>query len=307
MDQAHIGEIGTVYDKIWHRGKTTGWGNIVMQGAATLTANVSGNRIVGSVTNAYTKIINDSHYYLPITINVLSNNSVVAYSTTETSLNGVGSTNSLKDVTFSIDYNKATTLQVEYVCGEEGGCQQITYRPFAGSLYFGNPDTPPTNITGGAVYNTNGVQNGNDKLDWDFYVDWWGEAAGTHTISQYRLDLCTSTTGAAVTSIANVKKFTRYNFETLLPKCKVGETYYFYMNMQIDSSYWMPKVLIGSIKLYKDGIIYVKRYSDGAKIEATMIYNKYYTNGTKNKARYILVKDITGAKRIIDVYTTHYE
>lgn len=89
---------------------------------------------------------------------------------------------------------------------------------------------------------------------------------------------------------------------------KFGETYDFYINMQIDSNKWMGRVYLGHIKLYKDGIVYVKRYNDGAKVEATMAYNKYYTNGTKNKARYIYVKNYSnGAKHIVDMYTTHYE
>ena len=169
-------------------------------------------------------------------------------------------------------------------------------------------DTPPTNITGGRVYNQNGVVNGDDKPDWDFYVDWWGESAGTHTISHYNLDIYNAANlNRRVAVVENVKKFTRYNFESLLPKCKVGETYAFYVDALIDNSYWLGKVYIGSIKLYKDGIVWVKNYSNGSKVEATMAYNKYYTNGSKKKSRYILVKDISGAKRIIDMYTTHYE
>ena len=210
--------------------------------------------------------------------------------------------------TFSISYDSAKTIQVEYVCGQTGGCTQLTFRPLVGSIYFGDPDTPPTNITGGRVYNQNGVVNGDDKPDWDFYVDWWGESAGTHTISHYNLDIYNAADlNSRVAVVENVKKFTRYNFESLLPKCKVGETYAFYVNALIDNSYWLGKVYIGSIKLYKDGIVWVKNYSNGSKVEAPMAYNKYYTDGSKKKSRYILVKDISGAKRIIDMYTTHYE
>ena len=199
------------------------------------------------------------------------------------------------------------------------GSSGTTYFGLTRSPYYGNAsftasypayvsDTPPTNITGGRVYNQNGVVNGDDKPDWDFYVDWWGESAGTHTISHYNLDIYNAANlNSRVAVVENVKKFTRYNFESLLPKCKVGETYAFYVDALIDNSYWLGKVYIGSIKLYKDGIVWVKNYSNGSKVEATMAYNKYYTNGSKKKSRYILVKDISGAKRIIDMYITHYE
>ena len=295
--------------KIWHKGKTAG-SNTVMEGVATLTANASGGVISGSVTGAYSKMINSGWYEYPITVNVLANGSIIASKTTSVSLKVKGKiAYLLKDpLTFSISYNSATTIQVEYVCGQTGGCAQLTFRPLVGSIYFGDPDTPPTNITGGRVYNQNGVVNGDDKLDWDFYVDWWGESAGTHTISHYNLDIYNAADlNSRVAVVENVKKFTKYNFESLLPKCKVGETYAFYVNALIDNSYWLGKVYIGSIKLYKDGIVWVKNYSNGSKIEATMAYNKYYTDGSKKKSRYILVKDISGAKRIIDMYTTHYE
>ena len=295
------------HDKIWHKGKNTS-SNTVMEGVATLTANASGGVISGSVTGAYTKMINSGWYNYPITVNVLVNGSIAASVTTKVSLNGRGKIAYLNGPTFSISYDSAKTIQVEYVCGQTGGCTQLTFRPLVGSIYFGDPDTPPTNITGGRVYNQNGVVNGDDKLDWDFYVDWWGESAGTHTISHYNLDIYNAANlNRRVAVVENVKKFTRYNFESLLPKCKVGETYAFYVNALIDNSYWLGKVYIGSIKLYKDGIVWVKNYSNGSKVEATMAYNKYYTNGSKKKSRYILVKDISGAKRIIDMYTTHYE
>ena len=89
---------------------------------------------------------------------------------------------------------------------------------------------------------------------------------------------------------------------------KFGETYYFYLNILIDNSYWLGRVHIGQIRLYKDGIIWVKRHDNGAKQEATMAYNKYYSNGSRQKVRWVYVKDYSsGAKRIIDEYTTHYE
>lgn len=204
------------------------------------------------------------------------------------------------------------TLYIDCKWLSNGKCDQGYSDVAVGSIDISqvpyNPDTPPTNITGGRVYNQNGVVNGDDKLDWDFYVDWWGESAGTHTINYYNLDIYNAADlNSRVAVVIDVKKFTKYNFESLLPKCKVGETYAFYVNALIDNSYWLGKVYIGSIKLYKDGIVWVKNYSNGSKVEATMAYNKYYTDGSKKKSRYILVKDINGAKRIIDMYTTHYE
>lgn len=213
----------------------------------------------------------------------------------------------------SFEAESSGTVQIHFVCGQTGGCSKGTPDVVVGNFNLSrlpyNPEVPPTKISGGAVYNQNGVQNGNDKLDWEFYVNWWGESAGTHKITQYNLDLYKSTDlNTIVATVNRVSKWTRYNFEDLIPKCKVGETYYFYINMRIDNSYWIGKVLIGNIKLYKDGIVYVKRYDNGAKVEATMAYSKYYQDGSKKKVRYIYVKDYTtGAQRIIDMYTTHYE
>ena len=58
------------HDKIWHKGKNTS-SNTVMEGVATLTANASGGVISGSVTGAYTKMINSGWYNYPIPVNVL--------------------------------------------------------------------------------------------------------------------------------------------------------------------------------------------------------------------------------------------
>ena len=105
-----------------------------------------------------------------------------------------------------------------------------------------NPEVPPTNISGGRVYNQNNVVNGNDKPDWNFYIDWWGESAGTHSITKVNLDLYKSTNlNSIVATVDNVKKWTRYNFENLLPKCKPGETYEFYTNVLVDGNRWLRK------------------------------------------------------------------
>lgn len=132
-----------------------------------------------------------------------------------------------------------------------------------------------------------------------------GESAGTHSISYYNLDIYKSTDlNTIVATQWRAGKNTRYNFESLMPKCKPGETYVIYVNTFIDNSYWLGRVRLGQIKLYKDGIVYFK---DGStKREATMSYVKD-SSGTKRKIRYILVKDSNGTKRIIDMYTTHYE
>jgi hypothetical protein len=133
-----------------------------------------------------------------------------------------------------------------------------------------------------------------------------GDSAGTHSITKHNYDLFTvdDPNSTLVASVDSASKWTRYNFETLMPKCKPGQTYYIYINTLIDNSYWLGRVKLGQIKLYKDGIVYFK---DGStKREGTMAYVKD-NSGTKRKVRYILVKDSNGTKRIIDMYTTHYE
>lgn len=59
------------------------------------------------------------------------------------------------------------------------------------------------------------------------------------------------------------------------------------------------------ISIYKDGCIYYKN-SGNEKLEPVMAYYKN-SNGEKSKLRYVLVKDSSGAQRVIDVYTTNYE
>ncbi|MBQ3422836.1 MAG: hypothetical protein IJH34_14525 [Romboutsia sp.] len=202
------------------------------------------------------------------------------------------------------------TITVVMECGDSASCPYTPgYTKIVGSITFDvpSPEVPPTNITWGAVYNQSGVQNGNEKPDREFYVNWGGESAGTHTISQYNLDIYKSTDlNTIVATEANVGKNVRYNFETYLPKCKPGETYVFFLNILIDNSYWLGRTELGRILLYKDGIVYYKNGS-GTKIECTSAYNKNISGGTKNKSRYILVKDMSGTKRVIDMYTTHYE
>lgn len=149
------------------------------------------------------------------------------------------------------------------IAGETGTCEVVLYcnggghhncnsdvgnysRVVIGSFDLSalpyNPEVPPTNISGGRVYNQNNVVNGNDKPDWNFYIDWWGESAGTHSITKVNLDLYKSTNlNSIAVTVDNVKKWTRYNFESLLPKCKPGETYEFYTNVLIDNSYWLRK------------------------------------------------------------------
>lgn len=67
------------------------------------------------------------------------------------------------------------TVRVHYYCGQPGGCTRGCQDIVVGSCNVPayNPDVPPTNVTGGAIYNQNGVQNGNEKPDRQFYGDWW--------------------------------------------------------------------------------------------------------------------------------------
>lgn len=134
-----------------------------------------------------------------------------------------------------------------------------------------------------------------------------GESGGTHSITKQNYDLfkVDDPNSTLVASVDSATRWTQYNFESLMPKCKPGETYYIYINTLIDDSYWLGRVKLGQIRLYKDGIILYKD-SSGNRVEGTMVYFKD-NSGTKRKARYALAKDSNGTKRIIDIYTTHYE
>lgn len=168
--------------------------------------------------------------------NVVGSSSIPMVGTNTRNLNG------------SMNVNPGVhTIQVTMACPDisNGSCTAGLHSPVVvGSITFDvpNPEVPPTNISGGRVYNQNNVVNGDDKPDWNFYVDWWGESAGTHSITKVNLDLYKSTNlNSIVASIDNVQKWIRYNFESLLPKCKPGEIYEFYTNVLIDNSYWLRK------------------------------------------------------------------
>lgn len=130
-------------------------------------------------------------------------------------------------VDFSFDNTGSGTVQIYFRCGQsdagQGTCKGGQNDYSVGSVDLSklpyNPETPATNITSGKVYNQNSVANGNDKPDWNFYVTWSGESAGTHKITSYRLEVLKG--GSSSFNINGVTKNTRYNFEKYLPKCKV--------------------------------------------------------------------------------------
>lgn len=127
------------------------------------------------------------------------------------------------NVSGSFQAESLGNVQLHYVCGQDGGCQKGSPDVVVGTFNLANlpynPEVPATNITSGSVYNQNGVRNGNDKLDWNFYATWSGQTAGTHVINRYRLQLYKS--GILITTIDSAGIGTRYNFETYIPKCKV--------------------------------------------------------------------------------------
>lgn len=137
------------------------------------------------------------------------------------------------------------TISVKMQCGDYQSCPINAHNnPITvGSItfYVPNPDVPPTNVQTATLYNHNGHvasttdQAGMDKLDWDFYCTWSGHSAGTHTIIKQNLYIYKSDNlSNALATMDNVKQNTRYNFETLFPKCKVGEVYCVYINTLTD-------------------------------------------------------------------------
>lgn len=206
----------------WHKGPTMRAG-----GSINFTRNSERDTTIYFGGTVSSNIVSSGGYYgYPVTVVIEVDGRAVSSEFTVCN-GGYGSAY----ISGSFYNDGRGTIQVYFYCNG-GGSHNCTssYGNFSKELVGSfpasylpyNPEVPATNITGGAVYNQNGVQNGDDKLDWEFYVDWWGESAGTHSITQYNLDIYKSTDlNTIAVTVDRVQKWTRYNFERLLPKCKV--------------------------------------------------------------------------------------
>ena len=203
----------------WHKGPTMRAG-----GSINFTRNSERDTTIYFGGTVSSNIVSSGGYYgYPVTVVIEVDGRAVSSEFTVCN-GGYGSAY----ISGSFYNDGGGTIQVYFYCNgggshncnsSYGNYSKELVGSFPASYLPYNPEVPPTNINWGAVYNHNGVQNGPDKPDWDFYVNWSGESAGTHTITTYRLEMKIGSVYKK--SFNGLQKNYRYNFENLLPKCKV--------------------------------------------------------------------------------------
>ena len=291
--------------QVWHTGPT-------MTGGGTLEASRNGGTISGTVSGAWCTRHSGSFGH-PVYIKVYAGSSEIASYTTPTGGNWSGIS-----FGFSVDTNDAVTISVQYVCGQPGGCTKATYPMKNNSLWFEsyNPEVPPTNVSTGVVHTTSNTSNANQssisaKPDEEIWFDWWGQSNGypeKNEISYYNVDINTTNNPDGASSIGITDHYIQNTHLSLFTICKsfnvkIGGTLYFWVNAYTKGGAWLGKVYLGSVKIKKDGAIFIKDGSN--KREVVVAYIKD-SNGNRVKLSNIQIKDGSN-KRKIDVYTTLYE
>ena len=297
--------LGKYVSQVWHTGPT-------MTGGGTLTANRNGSTISGSVTNAWCTKQSGS-YPLPVYIRVYANGSEIASKTSPT-----GGTWSGVSFDFSITTNDEVTLSVQFICGESGGCEKATYPMTNNSIWFSsyNPEVPPTNTSTGVVHTTSNTSNANQssisaKPDEEIWFDWWGQLNGypeKNEIDYFNVDINTVNDSNGASSISITDHYIQNTHLSLFTICKsfnvkVGGTLYFWVNTCTKGGAWLGRTYLGSVKIKKDGAIFIKDGSNKREVVAAYIKD---SNGNRVKLSNIQIKDGSN-KRKIDVYTTLYE
>lgn len=177
-------------DNCWHKGPTMGgWG--------TLSGERNGSVISGSVSASSYRP--HGSYGYSVYIKVYANGNLI-----KTFNAGVGGNFDNKYFEWSTETNKATTISVQYECGQPGGCTKTTYGLNNNSISFGayNPHSNPEISLG---------NNGSDfsKYDVGRNVSVWYKTDGhggtiNYTVNGHSFSQSVngSTGGADITSSA---------------------------------------------------------------------------------------------------------
>lgn len=159
-------------DNCWHKGPT-------MSATGTMTASrTTGNLIEGTISNANSYRANGSYGY-PVKIVIASSagGTIKINNIKTNSYNSpIGGTWSNLSFSFSVDCGKATTISVQYVCQQPGGCTQTTYGLKNNTLSFNEAYTAPdysiNSITQIGIVNVSDytvnykIKNGTNNIAW---------------------------------------------------------------------------------------------------------------------------------------------
>ena len=228
----------------WHLGPTMG-------ASGTLSGTRNGSTISGTVVAECYRPHGTYNY--PVYVRIYSNGTLIKDEATSIASGGTQS----ETIDWSVETNEATTISVEYVCGQSGGCTKTTYGLENNTIYFSayNPETPAKNASAGKIYSTNhtgGSQGGNisDKPDLEVWWSWTGATSGTPSskngIKQYNIDIATTNNKDSATSISITQNYTKNKHISLFTLCRnygvrVGGTLYCWVNTQINSGSWLRK------------------------------------------------------------------
>ena len=215
-------------------------------------------------------------------------------------------------------------IRIRFVCGQEifyGRCE-ATGGPYTYDNTFSvgvpeyNPEVPPTNVSYGVVHTTSNTSNANQssisaKPDEEIWFDWWGQLNGypeKNEIDYFNVDINTVNDSNGASSISITDHYIQNTHLSLFTICKsfnvkVGGTLYFWVNTCTKGGAWLGRTYLGSVKIKKDGAIFIKDGSNKREVVAAYIKD---SNGNRVKLSNIQIKDGSN-KRKIDVYTTLYE
>ena len=185
-----------------------------------------------------------------------------------------------------------------------------------GSIYIDayNPWTDPTNLT-------NFTANPDDKIkpEGSVTLSWTAAQSGTgNTIDKYQIGMSISGDWiykevGNVTSVVIKPRDLLQSDKDIKPGMIITFAVRAHYTSQTAgyNDGWLNWVYLvdsqgntKNIRIYKDGIIYYQHPSQGKK-DCVAAYFQHPSQG-KKPLRYVLVKDGSGTKRIIDEYTTHY-
>ena len=301
--------------KKWHASSPS------MSIEGTLSASRNGSTVSGSVSAVNKLMYSDGHFesgYIVLQV-VSSTAGVVGSQRIDAPLPRYPGSSPF-NFNFSFDNDKEQTLSVHMLCYfKNTGCT-VGYGDVnvGGDVYIPlyDPEVPPTNVSTGVVHTTSNTSNANQspisaKPDEEIWFDWWGQSNGypeKNEISHYNVDINTTNNPDSASSIGITDHYIQNTHLSLFTICKsfnvkVGGTLYFWVNAYTKGGAWLGKVYLGSVKIKKDGAIFIKDGSNKREVVAAYIKD---SNGNRVKLSNIQIKDGSN-KRKIDVYTTLYE